>query len=111
MPQRNNFHMFCKAQSNAVKRIICLRIFMSFFFCLLQDKMTLIIFPFGFDLKLEKYHLSPSVLSLPPSSPCLTWIRPSTFTHRDTYGNHLNSKKRLKRDCLNDKKEILLPFL
>lgn len=84
MPQRNNFHMFCKAQSSTVEWMVCVRAFMRWhfwevcvcvcvFFDLLQDEMILIVFLSGFNLKLEKFHCSsPSSFSqhplLPPSS-------------------------------------------
>lgn len=67
-------------------------------FYLLQDEVTLIIFLFKLNLKLEKFHLSLSssfsliLLALP--SPSFTWIRPCTFIHRANYGNHFNSKKK-----------------
>ena len=86
MPQRNNFHMLCKTQSNTVAWSFCLQIamrwwfwvfcFFGFFFFdlftafgLLQDKMTLIIFLFGLNLKLEKFHFSLHFILFPVSSP------------------------------------------
>lgn len=132
MPQWNNFPVLCKAKRSTTEWMVCLQIsvrwYFGFWFCLfclfsvlLQDKMTLIIFLFGLNLKLENFYLSLPFILLPVSS-CAThpsfsrshlertWYfsTQSYLTKTISTQKTKNKKTNLKAVCLNDRKEI--PF-
>lgn len=81
--------------------VVCVCLF--FFFDLLQDKMILIVFLSGLNLKLEKFHcLSPSSFSphplLPPSSSPLSLESDLVLLYTELlYGSYLNSTQKKKK--------------